>query len=294
MTPLALNRTNDAVFKTIFANKQHKDITLSLINAVFEFQGTQQIKDITFLDRELDAEQQDGKESRLDLLGQAMDGTKVNVELQVAPMAEMGKRSLYYWSRLYNDLARGAAYTELSRTVAINILEFSLFVEKKYPSYHSCFGLYDIQTGNQLTEDMEIHFLELPKWKLKNIKEMNRLEKWLSYFSKRTSIRELEEIAMSDPMIQRALDAEVVFTKSQLKRRAYEKAEKARRDYIAHIEYARDEGRVEGKIEGKIEGTKEAKLNMSEEMLKANLPMELIERVTKLSPEVLRGLAKQG
>ena len=107
---------------------------------------------------------------------------------------------------------------------------------------------------------------------------------------------------MSDPMIQRALDAEVVFTKSQLKRRAYEKAEKARRDYIAHIEYARDEGRVEGKIEGKlegklegkIEGTKEAKLNMAEEMLKANLPMELIERVTKLSPEVLRKLAKRG
>ena len=107
-------------------------------------------------------------------------------------------------------------------------------------------------------------------------------------------MRELEEIAMSDPMIQRALDAEVVFTKSQLKRRAYEKAEKARRDYIAHIEYARDEGRVEGKIEGKIEGTEEAKLNMAVEMLKANLSMELIERVTKLSPEVLRGLAKHG
>ena len=99
-------------------------------------------------------------------------------------------------------------------------------------------------------------------------------------------MRELEERAMSDPMIQRALDAEVVFTKSQLKRRAYEKAEKARRDYIAHIEYARDEG--------KIEGSEEAKLNMAVEMLKANLSMELIERVTKLPPEVLRGLTKQG
>ena len=53
MEILNLNRTNDAVFKTIFANQQHKDITLSLINAVFEFQGTGQIKDITFIDREL-------------------------------------------------------------------------------------------------------------------------------------------------------------------------------------------------------------------------------------------------
>ena len=56
MRPLAINRTNDAVFKTIFANEKHKDITLSLINAVFEFEGTGQIQDITFLDRELDAE----------------------------------------------------------------------------------------------------------------------------------------------------------------------------------------------------------------------------------------------
>ena len=54
MDILNLNRTNDAVFKTIFANQQHKDITLSLINAVFEFQGTGQMQDITFIDRELD------------------------------------------------------------------------------------------------------------------------------------------------------------------------------------------------------------------------------------------------
>ena len=39
-----IDRTNDAVFKAVFA--KHPDITLSLINSFFEFQGTEQIADL--------------------------------------------------------------------------------------------------------------------------------------------------------------------------------------------------------------------------------------------------------
>lgn len=35
MKPLKINRTNDAVFKNIFANKKHKAITIDFINSVF-------------------------------------------------------------------------------------------------------------------------------------------------------------------------------------------------------------------------------------------------------------------
>ena len=124
---LKINRTNDAVFKNIFANKKYKNITLSFINAVLEFEGTAQLKDITFLDREINGEYDTEKDSRLDLLGECSDGTKVNVEVQVASIAAMGKRSLFYWCRIYNDLQEGQDYTELKRTVAINLLEFNIF-----------------------------------------------------------------------------------------------------------------------------------------------------------------------
>ena len=33
----------------------------------------------------------------------------------------------------------------INRTIAINILGFNLFDEKKYPDMHSCFGIYDNQ-----------------------------------------------------------------------------------------------------------------------------------------------------
>ena len=59
MEILKLNRMNDALFKNIFA--QNSDITLSLINSVFEFQGTELITDIEFIDRNLDIEEEGGK-----------------------------------------------------------------------------------------------------------------------------------------------------------------------------------------------------------------------------------------
>ena len=243
MQILNLNRMNDALFKNIFA--QNSDITLSLINSVFEFQGSALILDIEFIDRNLDAEEDDGKESRLDLLGRSSDGTVVNLEIQVAKQGYMGRRSLYYWSRLYNELKSGEEYTELKRTVAINILDFNLFDRKKYPSYHSCFGVYDIKTGNQLTSDCELHFLELPKWNLKTVKETNRLERWLSYFSKKTAVKELEEIAMLEPAIKKAFDAEKIFTQDEINRRRYELREKSQRDRIAQINYAVNQAVIE-------------------------------------------------
>lgn len=242
MQILNLNRMNDALFKNIFT--KNTDITLALINSVFEFQGSALISDIEIIDRNLDAEEEYGKESRLDLLGRSLDGSIINLEIQVAKQEYMGRRSLYYWSRLYNSgLKSGEEYTELKRTVAINILDFSLFDKKIYPNYHSCFSLYDIKTGNLLTSDCEIHFLELPKWHLKSVKETNRLERWLSYFSKRTTLKELEEIAMVEPAIEKAFHAESLFTQDEINRRRYELREKNQRDRIAEMKYAIKEER---------------------------------------------------
>ena len=248
MAAFRINRTNDAVFKAIFA--KYPKITLALINAFLEFQGTEQLVDIEFIDREIDSDEYDGKESRLDILGITASGVKVNIEMQVNSLAAMGERSLFYWARNYADLKRGEEYDQLKRTIAINILGFNLFNEKNYPDMHSCFGIYDIKTQCQLTDKLEIHFLELPKFKSKSVKDMNRMEKWAAYFSPATSDEELEEIAAGEEAIKEAMEVEDVFTKDEVARRSYEKAEKFRRDQAAQLSYARQEGRAEGRAEG--------------------------------------------
>ena len=242
MASFRINRTNDAVFKAVFA--KHPEITLALINAFFEFQGTELLTDIEFIDRELDADEYEGKESRLDILGQTASGVKVNIEMQVNSLTSMGERSLYYWAKNYADLKRGEEYDQLKRTVAINILGFNLFDVKDYPNMHSCFGVYDIKTQCQLTNKLEIHFLELLKFKGKSVKDMNRMEKWAAYFSPSTPDEELEEIAESEAAIRDAMEVEDMFTKDEVAKRAYEKAEKFRRDQAAQLSYARQEERV--------------------------------------------------
>ena len=115
---------------------------------------------------------------------------------------------------------------------------------------HSCFGIYDIKTQCQLTDKLEIHFLELPKFKSKSVKDMNRMEKWAAYFSPGTTDEELEEIAAAEEAIREAMEVEDVFTKDEVAKRSYEKAEKFRRDQAAQLSYARQEGRAEGRAEG--------------------------------------------
>lgn len=254
MVPFRINRTNDAVFKAVFA--KHPQITIALINAFFEFQGTELIENIEFIDREMNADEYEGKESRLDILGRTISGTKVNIEMQVNALAAMGERSVYYWARNYADLKRGEEYDELNRTVAINILGFNLFNEKKYADMHSCFGIYDVKTGCQLTDKLEIHFLELPKYKNKSVKDMNRMEKWAAYFSPSTPDEELAEIAASEDAIQEAMEVEDMFTKDEVAKRSYEKAEKFRRDQAAQLKYAEEEGRKEGEKIGEEKGIK--------------------------------------
>ena len=290
MTILNLNRMNDALFKNIFA--QNSDITLSLINSVFEFQGTALITDIEFIDRNLDAEEDDGKESRLDLLGRSPDGTVINLEIQVAKQEYMGRRSLYYWSRLYNELKSGEEYTELKRTVTINILDFNLFEKKKYPSYHSCFGVYDLKTGNQLTSDCELHFLELPKWNLKTVKETNRLERWLSYFFKKTTVAELEEIAMLEPAIQKAFKAETIFTQDEINRRRYELREKNQRDRVAQINYAVKQAVTQAVTEEREKYVQEEEQRVIS-WIKKGKSFEDIMDFTSLTPERVQQLLNE-
>ena len=57
---------------------------------------------------------------------------------------------------------------------------------------------------------------------------MNRMEKWAVYFSSSTTDEELKEIAESETAIREAMEVEDMFTKDEVDKRAYEKAEKFR------------------------------------------------------------------
>lgn len=73
----------------------------------------------------------------------------------------MIKRSLYYLSKMYEEqLNESEDYSKLTRTVCINILSFKYLNTSKF---HTGYRLKEIEIGEELTQVIEMHFIEIPK-----------------------------------------------------------------------------------------------------------------------------------
>lgn len=253
------NRLNDVFAKYLFGNEKNKTLTLALINSVFELEGKKEIVDFEFRDRELDPDRESGKGVLLDVTGKCSDGTIVNVEFQISSMKGMDKRTLYYWSLLYGRrLNSGEDYTNLNRTVVIGILAYELFKPNIWPDYHSSFAVLNTKDLNHiLTEDLEIHFVELSKWEKHKSERKTRLERWLTYLSPKTTEAERRKLAMEDKVIYDAMKAEKAFLSNPDYITAYEQHEKYVRDIRAIKAFEKDAGREEGYAKGRAEGLAE-------------------------------------
>ena len=273
------NPLNDYLFKFVFGREERKRITLSFLNAILGREGDDELADITFVDRELDPNFGEDKLSRLDIYGVASDGSKINIEVQLVNYGDMQKRTLYYWARMYQSLHKGEEYESLTRSITINLLNFSLLPQKQA---HTMYGLYDLPSGHRLTDDIEIHFLEIPNFEVKSVREMKRLERWLAYFSNKLNETETEALAMSEAAIQEAMKAEYVFMQDEIERWQYEQREKAIRDYISGMRAWRREGLKQGIEQGIEQGVMQASLqnikNLMENMnLSATQAMDVLQ-----------------
>ena len=199
------NALNDLLFKFVFGHEERKAVTLSFINATLQLEGTNTFTDLHFADRALEAEEAEGKNSVLDLLCITNDGTQVNIEVQIQNRQNMAQRSLYYWAKLYqSSLRKSMAYDTLRRTVAINLLAYSFLPQE---SFHNVYSLYDSAMTHRLTDDIELHFLELSKVRRQDLRNMRRLDKWMAFLNNKLSNEEMEELAMSEAAIGTAWDA---------------------------------------------------------------------------------------
>ena len=156
----------DFAFKQMFGSEKNKHITIVFLNAILQRTGRDSIKEVTFINQEVGGEYQDDKQSRLDIVVKTQADEFINIEMQLSDHKNMLKRTLFYWSRLYNaQLQRGKGYQTLRPTITINICNFTIFED--IPHYHSTYHLYEDRTLQRLqTRDdvLEIHFIEMNKF----------------------------------------------------------------------------------------------------------------------------------
>ena len=251
------NPLNDVLFKFIFGSEERKQVTISFLNAVLNREGRDAIKDIEFRNSEIVPFYEGDKLTRLDIFCVTEEGERIDIEVQIANKKNMERRSLFYWSQMYlMNLAQGGKYQDLKPAITINILRYTIFPEEPM---HSMYSIYNIDTQRRLNNDMELHFLEVPKFTKKLVKEMTRMERWLAYFSNKLDEKEMEELAMKETAIHTALDATSIFMQNEDERLAYLNREMAIMDYESDKEAwtteARDEERKAG-IRAFIAGAK--------------------------------------
>jgi len=272
------NPMNDVLFKFIFGKDERKNITIDLLNAILNRTGKQAIKDIQFKNSEIVPYYEDDKLTRLDIFCITEDETKIDVEVQLINKKDMERRSLFYWSQMYlMGLNKGDDYITLNPAITINILGHKIFPNEPL---HSMYSIYNIETGRRLNEDLELHFLEIPKFQKKPIGEMTRMERWLAYFSNKLDTEEMEELVMSDATIKKAVNDTDIFMMDFEERLKYINRQMAIMDYNTDMRVSREEGR------------EEMANNIALAMLKKNEPIEKIAEYTGLTSERIQELAK--
>ena len=111
----------------------------------------------------LEKQLEQNKLGRLDILAILNDETIVNIEIQVLNPNNFIERTLYYWSgNYYNNLTAGEDYKKVKKTIAINILDYEQFEEGPF---HEIARLKRDYQNKILTDRLEIHFIQIPKFK---------------------------------------------------------------------------------------------------------------------------------
>ena len=177
-----LDVKTDYAFKKVFGSEGSKTRLLSFLNSIVKFPNNIKIKDLTIVDP-YNIPQLDGmKNSFVDVKALLDDNTKVIIEMQVLNHAGFEKRVLYNLAKNYSvQLNKSEDYHLLNPVIALNIVDFIMF--KDSPKIITNFRLLEKEEFIDYSDDIELIFVELPKFK----KELNELktitDEWI-YFIK--------------------------------------------------------------------------------------------------------------
>ena len=276
MPSVFINPKTDFAFKKIFGSKQSKDILISFLNALV-YNEQDMIQDLIILDPYQAPRIKGIKDSYLDVKATLSDGKTVIIEMQVLNVLGFEKRVLYNAAKAFSiQLGVGEDYTLLNPVIALTITDFEMF-----PGNDHILSRYRLKEKDDLTDysdDIELVFVELPKFK-KTLDDLETLvDKWL-YFLK--SANQLESVPPQMGEISAINHAFTVAKQSRLSRKELEVLEK-REMFLHDNRNAILKAKQDGEIKGRQEGRQEERLEIARSLLDL-LDAETIAQKTGLT-----------
>ena len=293
MNKKPFNALNDCFVRYFFTDKGGEKVLLDFINAVMISADMKTFKAVEILNPFNLKRNYKDKETIVDVKCITKNGTVVIIEVQLSGNSRFPERILYYWASNYSKLLKkGEEYEDLTPVISINLLNFNL--NKNDKNVHSCYMIYDTKNKNLLTDHLQIHIIELKKFKFKDNDLKKDLNYWLGFFTTNNMEAYMSEIVKEKPIMEEAHKRYNNFIRSRLMMSEYEKKEIYQYDKQITLEEKRQEGIKEGRREGKLEGIKTGEENKAISIAKTlkqmNMDNASISKATGLPIEEIEKL----
>ena len=115
---------------------------------------------------------------------------ELNIGIQFIDGKHIQKKIALYYLFVHTNQIYYEDNRNTARTITINILDFTYYQALEY---HKIEYLNKFKSIDFSEEKAETHIVELPKFKIKNEKEITKKEQWIAYF-KGTDTKTIETI----------------------------------------------------------------------------------------------------
>lgn len=278
-----INPKTDFGFKKIFASPQSKEVLMSFLNAML-YNGEPTITDLEIIDPYAAPAITGLKDTYLDVKAKITGGITVIIEMQVINVDAFTKRVIYNAAKTYStQLKPREGYSKLVPLIALTITDFVLFENTK--KFLSHFVFKEVEENFEYYREIELVFLELPKFNQKLEQVKNLLESWVYFLKNAPNLEEVPDILASFPEIRTAFN---IANRSALSLKELEGLEK-REMFFEDQRGAVIKGMQEGRQEGLIEGQQTLILRQIARRT-GEISPESQTRILELSPEKLNDL----
>ena len=294
-----INVLNDYFVRYLFSSSDSNLILLDFINSTMLDSGIKTFRSVEILTPFNYKENNEDKETIVDVKCITHSGTVVIIEIQLQGNSRFPERILYYWASNYSKLLKhGEKYDALTPVISINLLNFNL---DDADNIHSCYMIYEMNNKKLLTDHLQIHIIELKKFKYNILK--SDLNCWLKFFTMKNN----KEIIMSELVKEKPIMEEVQrkynnFIKNSLMMNEYDKREAYLYGNQIMLEEERrlgieegfkkgiEQGIEKGIEKGIEQGIKENQILTVKNMKNRNIDIALISDITGLSIEEIEKL----
>lgn len=195
-----LDVKTDYAFKRVFGSEGSKPLLIGFLNAMLEYRGEHAIVDLTIVDPYQIPMLKGMKDTYVDVKAVLANGKHVIIEMQVLNVPGFEKRILHNAAKEYaTQLLKGEDYTLLNPVIALTFTDFTMFADSR--EHISRFKLRERDRFIEYSDDVELIFVELPKFTLELDALRDIQDKWIYFIKNAGSLEYIPDNLASDPGI---------------------------------------------------------------------------------------------